>query len=401
MTSSGPVEPTVDEDAIAAFAAIQSDDTGTDTFQRYAWQAKLAVLTWLRVLDDTGVIAVVCEHVEDLAVVETTGFRFAQLKTRDKGSWSVAKICAQGHAVNRLATSYLLAEAAGIASQSRFEVWLEGPPSEDRDTTLFFTDPSSATAATKTKIRAFGLTGGKLTDFLKRLSVHCHRPSRQTIDAVIIRTMGASWQALTVSEIEHLYEALLAVAISAQAAQAPSVSLMEALQAAQLEPMNASLWEPVELKLLSLEQLKALCPPLATAGLKELLARAAQGEASMLELKLIRAGASTDTVQAAVLARAEADVIATKGRASGLIAQASESALDRRILSMAGSLVAVAASNATTIQRPAEFIFHSLMTDVANTAALDVENLYERDHRLIVGHLCGISDQRRYGWGVP
>jgi hypothetical protein len=404
MTSSEPAEPSVDspvgDDEIAAFAGIQADDTGTATFQRFEWQAKLAVRAWLQLLTNAAMLAVVCEHLEDLAIVETTGFRFAQLKTRDKGSWSVAKICEKDHAVHRLATSYLLAESAGIVHLSRFEVWLEGPPSEARETTAFFADPTSATAATKRKIREFGLNGVKLGDFLERLSIHCHQPHRQTIDAVVVRTIGALWPALTMDEVEHLYEALLSAAESAQGAEPPPLSMMEALSAARSEPTKNSVWDPVALKLLLPARLRALCPPLSADGVEDLLARAATGEASLLELKLARGGASTGTIQSALLARADADVFATKGRASGVITAVAEDALDTRLLSVAGSLAAVAASTAGTIQRPAEFIYHSLLGNAANTAALDVDNLYRRDHRLIVGHLCGVSDQCRYGWGV-
>ncbi|OJZ73047.1 hypothetical protein BRW65_14225 [Mycobacterium paraffinicum] len=388
------------DDEIAAFAGIQADDTGTATFQRFEWQAKLAVRAWLLLLTDAAMLAVVCEHLEDLAIVETTGFRFAQLKTRDKGSWSTAKICAKHHAVDRLATSYLAAEAAGIVHLSRFEVWLEGPPSEERETTAFFADPTSATAAIKRKIREFGLNGAKLSDFLERLSIHCHQPHRQTIDAVVIRTIGALWPALTMGEVEHLYEDLLSVAESAQRAELPPLNMMEALRAAQSEPVKSSVWDPVALKLLLPAQLRAVCPPLSADGIGDLLTRAAAGEASVLELKLARAGATTSTIQSALLARADADVVATKGRASGVITDVAEDALDKRLLTMAGSVAAVAASTAGTIQRPAEFIYHSLISNAANTAALDVDNLYRRDHRLIVGHLCGVSDQCRYGWGM-
>jgi hypothetical protein len=177
----------VGPEQLEAFATLRSDPTGVTTFERYIWQAKLAIRAWLGVFAGSGILAIVCEHVEDLAIVEADRFRFAQLKTRDKGSWSVTKICESGHAVERLVASYKLAELAGIASRSTFEVWLEGPPSEQKATSDFFADPASASEEIKKKIRAFGLTGAKLADFLGRLSVHCHQPARQTVDAVASR----------------------------------------------------------------------------------------------------------------------------------------------------------------------------------------------------------------------
>jgi hypothetical protein len=394
--ASEPVGP----EQLAAFVGLTSDDTGVSTFVRFRWQSKLAVRAWLRILADAGTLAVVCEHVEDLAIVEAAGFRFAQLKTRDKGSWSAAKICEGGHAIERLVASYKLADEAGIAVVSRFEVWLEGPPSEQKSTTDFFAEPTSAFEDIKKKIRAFGITGTKLADFLQRLTIRCHQPARQSVDAVNIRLIGAVWPALSMQQVETLYKTLLQAAESAQAASEPPPSVRSAMEAARANPTADDAWDSIANQTLTEQQLRSLCPPLPADTDHDLLARAASGEASVLELKMVRAGASEATVHAALLARAEADVAATSARASGAMTGAAESALDSRVLDSAGSLASLAASNGSTLRRPAEHIFHSLMSNVINTAAMDVDSLYSRDHRLIVGHLCSVSDQCRFGWGV-
>ena len=393
---SGPLAP----EALTAFAGLASDPTGITTFERYCWQAKLAIRAWLGVLSGTGTLAVVCEHVEDLAIVELGGFRFAQLKTRDKGSWSVAKICESGHAIDRLVASYKLADEAGIAGISRFEVWLEGPPSEQKATTEFFGDPTRASPDIKRKIRDFGLRGVKLTDFLKRLTIHCHQPARPAADAVNIRLIGAIWPGLSMDQVERLYETLLQAAEAAQSASAMPHSLRSAIQAARISPTSAAAWAPIASQALTDEQLRALCPPLAADTDQDLLARAASGDATVLELKLVRAGASEHTVRSALLARADADVAATIARASGALTAEAEEALETRLLGAAGSIASLASSSGVTLQRPAEYIFHSLMSNVGNTAAVDTDGVYNRDHRLVVGHLCSVSDQCRFGWGV-
>lgn len=393
--SSGPHGP----EHLAAFVDLASDPTGIATFERYCWQAKLAIRAWLGVLAGTGTLAVVCEHVEDLAIVELGGFRFAQLKTRDKGSWSAAKICESGHAIERLVASYKLADEAGIAGVSRFEAWLEGPPSEQKATTEFFADPTRASAEIKTKIRAFGLRGAKLTDFLQRLAIHCHQPARPAVDAVNIRLIGAVWPGLSMDQVERLYETLLQAAEAAQSGSATPHSLRSAMRAARTSP-TAAAWAPIASQALTDQKLRALCPPLAADTDQDLVARAASGDATLLELKLVRAGASEQTVKSALLARADADVAATGARASGAMTAEAEIALDTRLLAAAGSVASLASSNGATLQRPAEHIFHSLMSNVANTAAVDTDGVYNRDHRLVVGHLCSVSDQCRFGWGV-
>lgn len=406
MTSSGTAAAAgatpgpVGRAAIAALAGMSSDPTGTSTFQRYRWQAKMAVRTWLGMLVDGETLAVVCEHVEDLTVVTTAEFRFAQLKTRDKGSWSAAKICSIGHAIASLVNAYKEADAAGIIGLSRFEVWLEGPPSEDKVTAEFFENPTSAGADLRKKMRDFGLDRKKVDDFLGRLSIHCQQPSRTSIDAVIVRLIEAVWPAMTADEAERLYETLLQAAESAQAASEPPQSIRAAMIAARDDPTPGGAWDPIANQSLTTARLRALCPPLPGDTDTDLLTRAVAGEATLLELKLKRAGAGRDTIGSALLARADADVAATTARASGVMTADAEQALDSRLLATAASLARLAASNGTSLRRPGEHIYHTLMSRVADTAALDVDSLYDRDHRLLVGHLCGISDRCRYGWGL-
>ncbi|MFJ4171489.1 dsDNA nuclease domain-containing protein [Paenarthrobacter sp. NPDC089714] len=396
----GVSSTSLDPVALSAFAGLPSDPTGTVTFQRFVWQAKISVRNWLVTLAPNGPIAIVCEHVEDLVVVERNMLRFAQLKTRDRGSWTASRICKPGHAVNTLVKSYLAATAAGIVSISKFEVWLEGPQSEDADTVVFFGDPRKAPERIKQKIRAMGLAGAKLKDFLSRLEIRCQQPSRESVDAVIMKAIGAAWPQLSYSQVETLYERLLSAATAAQSSSVQQPTVRAAVEAARLNPEEDNHWEPIRAQSLTKEQLRALCPPLNSDSNEQLLRRAASGEASLLELKLVRAGAQQGTIAAAKLARADAEVAATSFLAAGDAGQAGFHALDQRILSMADSLLALSALNGTSLTRPAEFIYHSLMSRPTDVNATDAAQVYGGDHRLVVGHLCNVSDQCRFSWGL-
>ncbi len=102
----------------------------------------------------------------------------------------------------------------------------------------------------------------------------------------------------------------------------------------------------------------------------------------------------------ALLARAEADAAAAGARAAGYMDREIESKLEARLLSTALSMTALSQLSAPTQSRPGEFVFHQLMGQAANTGALDVDGPYNRDHRLVVGHLCSVSDQCRFDWGT-
>lgn len=383
---------------LGAFTSLPNDTTGIDTFERYLWQAKLAVRSWLSTLGPSGPIAVVTEMVEDLVIVETNLFRFAQLKTRDRGSWSAAKICGPGHAISKLVDSYEVAKSAGLLEISQFEVWLEGPQSTDAKTSAFFANPANAHAAQRKSISEFGLKGKAQADFLSRLRVHCRQPSRQSIDAVVMKAIGATWRHLSYEQIATLYEDLLTVATAAQAASERPAKVRAAIQAGRLAPADATAWAPVARQALLREHLIALCPPLNSATNEELLERAATGETTLLELKLMRAGARAETVGNAISARADAAVAATLAVSGGIIDEGDLEAFDKRLLSMADSVAALGKLNGAT-SSPAEYVFHQLMSNPANVVSTDTARVYDGDHRLVVGHLCGLSDECRYGWG--
>lgn len=385
--------------AVPAFAGLASDPTGIETFERYLWQTKLAVLTWLSALGPTGPVAIVAEHVEDLAVVEVDCFRFAQLKTKDRGSWGAMRLCGQNHAISRLVTSYKEAKAAGILSLSRFEVWLEGPPATDTKTTVFFADPTKAHADLKAKIRDFGLTGNALTDFLSRLSIHCHKPSRGTIDAVAIRAIGAAWPHMPYQQCRDLYEKLLDVAVAAQAASEPPAVVRAAIAAGRIDPADQALWSPIKDQVLLGQHLAAICPPLSAATNADLLQRAASSQTTVLELKLVRAGATPGTVLKAIEARAAADVAAALATAGGRVDDADMSGLDNRILALADAVANLARLDIAVAPAPAEYVFNNLMSRPMDVAYTDIAKVFNGDHRLVVGRLCGLSDECRFGWG--
>lgn len=387
--------------AVPVFTALTSDPTGIDTFERYLWQTKLAVLTWLSALGQTGPIAIVAEHVEDLAVVEVDCFRFAQLKTRDRGSWGAMKLCGKDHAISRLIISYNAAKTAGILPLSRFEVWLEGPPATDTKTKTFFAQPEKAHADIKEKIRELGLKGSALTDFLSRLSIHCHKPSRGTVDAVAIRAIGAAWPHMPYQQCCKLYEELLDVAAAAQAASEPPAVVRAAIAAGRIDPTDLTLWEPIEKQTLLGQHLAAICPPLPSASNAELLQRAAASQTTLLELKLVRAGATPGTITKAIDARAAADIAGALAASSGRVGDADMTDLDDRILSLADAVANLAKLDAAAAPAPAEFVFNNLISRPVDVGSTDVVKVFNGDHRLVVGRLCGISDECRFGWGHP
>jgi Cap4 dsDNA endonuclease len=191
------------EALVAVLAGTRSDPAGTDTFVSYLWQAKQAVRMWLTCLLPDGPQLVACEHVEDLTAVSQDGFRFCQLKTRGRGSWSALSMCDDG--LDSLCRSYASAKGAGVVEDSFFELWLEGPIASKPDTVKFVADPSSATVAIRNKLQNNGAETEWLDDFLSRLSIQCDQPARSFIDAIVIREISCIWPALSKPDLDALY----------------------------------------------------------------------------------------------------------------------------------------------------------------------------------------------------
>jgi hypothetical protein len=76
------------------------DDSGTDAFQRYAYQAHVAFWFCLNCYFAGSPIAVYCEHWEDLLIEYVDVLRFTQIKTRDagRGPWRYTHLLDDGGA---------------------------------------------------------------------------------------------------------------------------------------------------------------------------------------------------------------------------------------------------------------------------------------------------------------
>lgn len=165
-----PVPTTSSPSVLANLTEAVSDPTGVQTFARYLWQAKQAVRQWLTCLSErSGPHVIICEHIEDMVLVFQNSVRFLQLKTRDRGSWSASIMCDEG--LDSLSRAYRQAREVGIHIYGQFELWVEGPISNAKETVLFVDHPPSASRAIRRKLLANGAESEWIDDFLTRLVI--------------------------------------------------------------------------------------------------------------------------------------------------------------------------------------------------------------------------------------
>jgi hypothetical protein len=75
-------------------------------------------------------------------------------------------VLAAGGGIDALIRSYNHAKAAGVVSDARFELILEGPEGDGQDTRAFFEDPTSATTKQRAALAKLGLAAADVADFL-------------------------------------------------------------------------------------------------------------------------------------------------------------------------------------------------------------------------------------------
>ena len=396
---------------LASLAKAQSDTTGTDTFRRYLWQAKQVVRLWLTCLSASENLRfVVCEQVEDIALVYPTRIRFLQLKTRDRGSWSANAMCDRG--IDTLARSYISARQVGIHEFSSFELWLEGPISDLESTVDFCANPLDASNAIKAKIIKLGIKRSWLPDFLERLIINPDQPTRAHVDAKAIWEIGAIWTQLSYTEILGIYERLLTAATAAQSASVMPNSIQASLAAAQPylslelpdkgQPSYDSI-DPIRNQILTQAMIASLAPPLPGENIDHMLARMSAGTAaSLLELKMKSAGASANTIQKTKELRAEMEVQRQLLLSSQETAEGDLEHLAKRVLILAEATANTinigAVANPAAAARPGEAIASDLLSRPADLAQCDRQSLFDCDGQLLYGYIAHLSDLCHFGW---
>ena len=397
---------TADQSDIGPLEALAAmgpgDTTGTQTFERYIYQCKVAVQRWLNTLALNGECHIACEFVDDITLVTDSEITFAQVKTRDRGAWTASRVLESGGGMDALVRSYNLANAAGYRGAVYFELILEGPAGADQDTRTFFDNPLAATERQRQKLVNLALAADDTEDFLSRLKITPQYHARQSIDGVTLQMLMAIAPGHSAA-IQTTYDNLLQQVISAHlglAAQADHDSPLV------LQPRTGTEEPPIlETHALSRTSLVALLPltPSLAAEQRELLKSANGGALAMtnLELKLRVAGATENTIRRAKERRAEASTALMSRPALGHDTDSPVETLRVQVLEHAegvvADIVATAALEATRIQ-PADAVWGRLVQQTGVLGELDREGVFQGTGSKVLGYLCELSDQCLFLW---
>lgn len=371
------------------------DDSGSDTFERFRYEAMLA----LRFCVDCGLggrtQSVIAEHIEDIAVSHDGSWRFIQIKTRnpERGPWRLSNLLSDGGALHSLLRSHRVLDGIDCT----LEVFLEGPI-DGKDRLSKFSEPANPKRQECIEAIAekLSLTEPELSHFIGRVRVFADFPHRTLIEADNLGFLGRAAPDLSYAELVDIHGRIVEVFCEAMASGDTSSHYPRAFIEPETIPDDDTR-ALVTRKRLTRNQLAPLCAKLVNRP-RPLIARMAEPRGdtpSVLEQKLIVGGASGQIVADAKELRA----YATAKRLESL----SMSGLDLDIEDIRQGLRLRANSQVALHEdkaRPAAHVWDGLMQILtAQASAIDPKNHFGRAEFLL-GQVCELADECITDWGV-
>ena len=376
-------------------SVIPDRDVGSDTLARLRYQAEVTLPYCVSaLLLENDIEAVVAEHLEDVALKTTMGWRFLQVKSRnpERGLWRATDLFAKrGGALRSLYRTYLLTKEEDYS----LELVLEGAVKTDDPigTLRRDQDPCQLVPMVMDKLKA---SEASAEHFLSRVILNERASHRADIHATNARLLHQHAPSLSQPELEALHRALLE----------------EIEKAMRCEPLNA-LWprsvlhpekrspiteERLQAKTLDVNRLSGIAQTLSSAG-RPLLKRLVEpgGPVSALMQKLVVGGATPNLIERARNLEANARHhrivrMAQKGRSD----EALVTDLHERIRTYADTAAAVHASSPEPAIGMWRYMLESFTT---NAAEIDRYNLVRADPMLLMGESCILSDECVFDWG--
>ena len=371
-------------------------DWGSDTFARFRYQAEVTLPYCLSALSSqNGILAVIPEHLEDIALETTTGWRFLQIKSRnpERGLWTAPELFSKkGGALRSLYRTYLLT----IGEDHSLELVLEGAV-KTNDVIGKLRPHQDHSQLVPMVMDKLGASQASAEDFLRRVTLNGSAPHRSVIHATNGRLLHELAPSLTLTELESLHGSFLAEIEKAMRCEPLNPLWLRSV--AHPENRSTTTEERLRAKTLDTNRLSRIGEPLSRVG-RPLLKRFVEtgsGPVSPLMQKLVLGGATLDLIQQARNLQANANYQRFV-RASQNLAVNDDLLTDlhARLLTYAHTAAAIHESS----PRPAIKMWDHLLDKFDRHAGnIDRNNLVGADPMLLMGESCILSDQCDFSWG--
>jgi hypothetical protein len=377
------------------------DDTGTDTFRRFRYQAECAFGECMRCALTGDVDSITPERLEDLLVEEPSRWRFIQVKTRDagRGPWLFRDLLDDGGALHSVLRTHLALADFDDGRELRYEIYLEGAAKRgDNIERLLIPKGAGPTPEMVERCgRRLGCADSVAQVLLDRTRVRDQLPPRTLIRDHHVRNLQRYAPGVLPAVTEAVYDAVVAAVEAAMRGDLLEGQWPQAVMAA--ETPEEAVRATVDTKRLTAAKLGALFEPLGAtvnAALLAIITDVEQLSASELERKLTAAGADESLRQDAKQLRANASRLVFESVSGSLEApDAALADVDTRLL-----IAARAIAGALTSSPPAADVWKAMLDDyAAKRTSLDPFGLLAQDPMFLLGRLCELSDRCEFAWG--
>jgi hypothetical protein len=377
------------------------DDSGTNTFARYIYQAKVIFPFFLSCGLCGPEISVIPEHIEDACIeYPANKWRFLQIKSRDatQGLWTLSDLTAKDGVLQSLYRTH----KSTLGVDASLEAHLEQPLSPHGDIKLLSSEGGRSDPTLIKKVaKAMKVKESECCTFLQRLIFHT-LPPREHIDSVNIRLIHSLNKRLTSSQAEDIYHNALKEITRAMEGQSPKVSWPAYVSGSSVAAEQKKL---IDAKRLTRDICNAGVGSIAKQP-SPLLSRSLLPDIpspTNMEAKLLAGGATEEIILDAkgLRANAVAKEIEHLSISAGSVRSAPSENLElqdvqNRLIIRVNAAVAGHKDD----RSPAIGIWNDLINffhDHANQ--LDPNSIFSCDPYLLLGEVCDISDQCLTDWG--
>ena len=374
---------------------MNSRDWGTDTLQRFRYQAEIAVPYCLAAASDVdGIAAVVPEHHEDIALDCGSSWRFLQVKSRnlDLGLWTLAQLLKKHGALRSLYRTHLCVGG----EDHTLELVLEGAP-RSTDLIMRLRNGEDRRELVPRVASALEINENAAEIFLDRVVLNGAPPPRDSIAAQNRDLIHSQAPHLTRPEVEGLHERLLGEI--ERAMRADRIGPLWPRSIVRPSRRSDEVLARIKAKTLSRDLLRSILE--SSIGMpRPVLRRLVEpggGPLTPLRRKLMFGGAGATIIDQARNLQANARSEHLTRSAQGK--RVDSSLLDdlhQRIETHAAARVGIHAD----LQKPAPQIWADLVELFDSRAtSIDRAGILRRDPMLLLGEACDLSDRCIFGWG--
>lgn len=373
---------------------IPPDDTGTDTLKRFRYQAQVALPFCLACARKEKVRSVIMEHFEDIVVEYDDYWHFIQVKTRnaERGQWKLPD------AIDGLKSLYRAFNETSHL-RAKYSLFIEGAIASRDDLNALTHSKIDISENLVQKIsQKLDIEDSSCKAFLEFVTVHPNQPPRANITSRNVYLMGQVSASTSIREVESLEEKLTDEILRAMSCDRLDSLLYHYI--AKIEEPEDEIRAKVDAKRLTAVDIVDILGSL-TSGDYPLLLRVTdlnEPSPTNLEKKLIAGGATERIIKDAKNLRANASIREAEILASGFLNQEDKiTDVQIRIQTLTNSIV----EEHDESDKPAKIIWRTVLNELTTKKeSVDPHRVYKQDPYLLLGAVCGISDECRIDWGV-